>query len=70
MSVATMVLWLTVSLVTATFLSFVKMFSASGVFFGYALLCAASFVYVYFNLPETKSRSLEEIGILWLKKKA
>ena len=69
MSVATMVLWLTVSLVTATFLSFVKMFSASGVFFGYALLCAVSFLYIYFNLPETKNRPLEEIGMLWLKNK-
>jgi SP family arabinose:H+ symporter-like MFS transporter len=70
MSVATMVLWLTVSLVTATFLSLIKLLTAPGVFLGYALLCAASFIYIYLRLPETKNRSLEEIGILWSKEEA
>lgn len=67
MSIATMVLWISVSCVTATFLSLIKLFSASGVFLGYAVLCAASFVYIFLRLPETKNRTLEEIEIMWLK---
>jgi SP family arabinose:H+ symporter-like MFS transporter len=67
MSIATMVLWISVSCVTATFLSLIKIFTASGVFLGYALLCAASFVYIFLRLPETKNRTLEEIEIMWLK---
>ena len=69
MSVATMVLWISVSLVTATFLSLIKLFTVEVVFLGYALLCAASFVYIHFNLPETKNRTLEEIASIWLKEK-
>lgn len=65
MSVATMVLWISVSCVTATFLSLIKVFTASGVFLGYALVCAASFVYIFVRLPETKNRTLEEIESIW-----
>ncbi len=68
MSVATVVLWLAVSLVTSTFLSLIKQLTAPGVFLLYAVLCAASFVYIYLRLPETKNRSLEDIGITWLRK--
>jgi sugar porter (SP) family MFS transporter len=67
MSIATMVLWIAVSIVTATFLSLIKMFSASGVFLGYAAICAASFLYIYLRLPETKNRTLEEIEAMWKK---
>lgn len=70
MSVATVVLWLTVSLVTATFLSLIKLLTASGVFLGYAAVCAASFIYIYRTLRETKSRTLEEIELSWMKKGA
>ncbi len=65
MSVATMVLWLTVSLVTATFLSLIKLFTVSGVFLGYALLCLLSFLYIFWRLPETKNCTLEEIETTW-----
>jgi len=68
MSIATMVLWITVSLVTATFLSLIKMFTVSGVFLGYAVLCAASFAYIFAYLPETKNRTLEEIEAFWFAK--
>ncbi len=67
MSIATMVLWISVSCVTATFLSLIKIFTVSGVFLGYALLCAASFAYIFLRLPETKNRTLEEIEAIWLK---
>jgi SP family arabinose:H+ symporter-like MFS transporter len=69
MSIATMVLWISVSGVMATFLSLINLFTPSGVFYGYSLLCAISFLYIYFQLPETKNRTLEEIASLWSAKK-
>jgi sugar porter (SP) family MFS transporter len=70
MSVATMVLWISVSLVTATFLTLIRLFSASSVFLGYALVCGASFLYIYLRLPETKNRTLEQIQSMWAREKA
>jgi SP family arabinose:H+ symporter-like MFS transporter len=70
MSVATVILWIAVSLVTATFLTLIRLFSAPAVFLGYAALCAASLAYIYFYLPETKNRTLEQIEVRWLKNKA
>jgi hypothetical protein len=57
MSVATVVLRPTVQLVTATFLPFIELFTAPGVFLGYALLCADSFICIYLSLRETKTRT-------------
>jgi MFS family permease len=65
MSLATVVLWLAVSVVTATFLSLIQMFSATRVFLGYALICGASFAYIWLRLPETKNRTLEDIQAMW-----
>jgi SP family arabinose:H+ symporter-like MFS transporter len=65
MSIANMALWIALSCVTVTFLSLIKIFTASGVFLGYALLCTASFVYIFVRLPETKNRTLEEIESSW-----
>jgi fatty acid desaturase len=65
MSVATTVLWIAVSVVAATFLSLIRIFSAPAVFLGYAVICALSYLYIQFNLPETKNRTLEEIARLW-----
>jgi SP family arabinose:H+ symporter-like MFS transporter len=70
MSIANMVLWITLCCVTATFLSLIKIFTAAGVFLGYALLCSASFVYILARLPETKNRTLEEIEAGWSHGKA
>lgn len=65
MSIATMALWISVSIVTATFLSLINLLTASGVFLAYAVLCAISFAYILLQLPETKNRTLEEITRLW-----
>lgn len=70
MSVATMVLWLSVSCVTATFLTLMKTFSESQVFLGYSVVCAVSFAYIYVSLPETRNCSLEDVASLWLKQGA
>lgn len=69
MSLATVVLWLAVSAVTATFLSLIQMFSAPAVFLGYALICGGSFVYIWLRLPETKDRTLEDIQTIWQQTK-
>jgi len=69
MSIATMVLWISGSVVAATFLSFLNLLTPSGVFWGYAALCVLSVVYIYFQLPETKNRTLEEIASLWSTQK-
>jgi SP family arabinose:H+ symporter-like MFS transporter len=65
MSVATVVLWLAVSAVTATFLTLIQKFSAPVVFLGYAITCALSCAYIATRLPETKNRTLEEIETIW-----
>jgi SP family arabinose:H+ symporter-like MFS transporter len=67
MSVATVVLWLAVSAVTATFLTLIKLFSAPAVFLGYAAICGGSFAYIALSLPETKNRTLEEIEAIWVE---
>ena len=67
MSIANIVLWFSVTALTATFLSLIKMLGISGVFLLYALLCAASFAYIFVYLPETKNRTLEEIEASWSK---
>jgi fatty acid desaturase len=65
MSIATAVLWITVSGVAATFLTLLNAFSSSTVFLGYAVLCGASFVCIFVLLPETKNRTLEELERIW-----
>jgi sugar porter (SP) family MFS transporter len=65
MSVATVVLWVAVSIVTATFLSLIAWMTVAGVFFFYAILCLASLVYIRMFLPETKQKTLEEIEKSW-----
>jgi MFS family permease len=70
LSISNMALWISVTVLTATFLSLTKMFSAAGVFLGYAAICMLSFVYIYIKLPETKNRTLEEIESSWKTEKA
>ena len=65
MSVATVVLWVAVSIVTATFLSLITWLTVAGVFLFYAVLCVLSFVYIRMYLPETKQKTLEEIEKSW-----
>lgn len=66
MSVATVCLWCGTLLVTLTFLSLVKLFTAPGAFLFYAILSIAAFVFVWRRVPETKGRALEEIEQWWL----
>lgn len=64
MSVATVALWLACLLITLTFLSLVRAFTAAGAFAVYAALCAATVWFVWRWVPETKGKRLEEVRFL------
>lgn len=70
MSVAKMALRISVSGVTATFLRFIRMLSASGVFLGSEFLCVVSFLYIFFSFPETMNFTLEKIESMWSRRNA
>ena len=65
MSLATVALWLACLLITLTFLSLVKAFTAAGAFWIYALMCACTVWFVWKFTPETKGKNLEEIEEQW-----
>jgi sugar porter (SP) family MFS transporter len=65
MSLATVALWLACLLITLTFLSLVKAFTAAGAFWIYALMCACTVWFVWKFTPETKGKNLEEIEQQW-----
>jgi MFS family permease len=68
MSLATITLWLACLLITSSFLTLVKVLSASGVFLVYAGISIVAAAFVFLTVPETKERSLEEIERFWQKK--
>jgi len=61
MSIATLSLWISSSLLTLTFPFLNKAFGAAGTFWIYGIICLVGFLYIYYKLPETKGKSLEEI---------
>ncbi len=67
MSIATFFLWCASTLLTMTFLTLTKAFSPTGAFLIYAGFCVLTFAIVWFTVPETKGRSLEQIEHLWLR---
>jgi sugar porter (SP) family MFS transporter len=60
-SVAVIALWAAYFILVFTFPMIEKRFGDATAFWGYALICAAGFVFLWFKLPETKGKSLEEI---------
>ena len=67
MGLATLVLWFADFVVTLTFPIISDKFHPSTAFWIYAAMCAADLVFMWFYLPETKGKSLEEIERRWLK---
>jgi sugar porter (SP) family MFS transporter len=69
MALATVCLWCGTLLVTLTFLSTVKVFTAPGAFVLYAIISIAALLFVWRGVPETKGRTLEDIEKRWLTQK-
>ena len=61
MSTATVVNWGMNLLVAITFLSLIQLLGTPGTFWLYGLVGIGALVFVYFRVPETKGKSLEEI---------
>jgi len=60
-SIAVTCLWIACFLLTYTFPYLNAALSTAGVFWTYAGICLAGYFYLFFRLPETRNRSLEEI---------
>jgi sugar porter (SP) family MFS transporter len=65
MSVATVAIWASDFLVTATFLTLVEHLGMTGSFRLFAVLSLAAFIFSYWMVPETRGRTLEEIENSW-----
>jgi MFS transporter, SP family, galactose:H+ symporter len=69
-SAATTVNWITNLIVSITFLSYGNAVTKAGAFWTYACVCGVCFVFVFFLMPETKGKSMEEIQALFRKQKS
>jgi SP family galactose:H+ symporter-like MFS transporter len=69
-AVATAVNWASAFLVSQVFLSLIQMIGNSATFCLFALFCALGWVWIFYAVPETKGRSLEQIQQLWTVKPA
>lgn len=61
MSIATFMLWISSFLMTLFFPVINRAFGTAGVFWIFCGVCVVSFLVIFFRLPETKGKSLEEI---------
>jgi SP family xylose:H+ symportor-like MFS transporter len=61
-SVAVSALWIASFLLTYTFPLMIQLEGTAGTFLTYGLICLLGFVLVFATVPETKGRTLEQIG--------
>ncbi|HEU6448273.1 MAG TPA: sugar porter family MFS transporter [Verrucomicrobiae bacterium] len=61
MAVAVAALWLACFLLTYSFPLLNARLGAAGTFWLYAAICLVGFIFIFFKLPETKNKSLEQI---------
>lgn len=61
MSIAVAALWLACFLLTFTFPILNAKLGAAGTFAIYAVICVLGFIFIWFKLPETKGKTLEQI---------
>ena len=61
MSVAVSALWIACFILTFTFPILNKRLGSSGTFWLYGVICVLGFVFIFFKLPETKGKTLEQI---------
>jgi len=69
-AIATAANWGAAWLVTQFFLSLTEWIGEVGTFYLFAGMCAVSFVFVWFLLPETKGKTLAQIQQMWLDRAA
>ena len=62
-AIVTFINWTLVFLVTKTFQYMIESFYEQGTFFFFSGFCLASFFFVFFFVPETKGKTLEEIQL-------
>ena len=67
LSVATLFLWISSSLLVLTFPILNQAVGTSSTFWIYGLVCIAGSIFIFYRLPETKGKSLEEIEFEILK---
>ncbi|HEX3006974.1 MAG TPA: sugar porter family MFS transporter, partial [Bacteroidales bacterium] len=60
-SIAVLSLWAAYFVLVFTFPIISKKFGDAAAFWGYAVICALGFVFIYFKVKETKGKSLEDI---------
>jgi hypothetical protein len=60
-SVAVSALWIACFLVTFTFPLLNRELGSAGTFWLYSAICTGGFAYVWYQVPETKGKTLEEI---------
>ena len=61
MSVAVCALWIACFILTYTFPMLNATLGAAGTFWLYAVICVLGFLFIFFKLPETKGKTLEQI---------
>jgi MFS transporter, SP family, xylose:H+ symportor len=61
MAVAVAALWIACFILTLSFPYLNQALGPSGTFWLYAAICVIGFVFIFFKLPETKNRTLEQI---------
>jgi sugar porter (SP) family MFS transporter len=66
MSIATVFLWIACFLVSLTFPVLADQLDESVTFWIYSFMCIVTFIFVWFVVPETKGKTLEEIEKKWL----
>jgi len=67
-AVATAVNWGSAYLVSQFFLTVIGAIGNSMTFWLFALFCVASWIWIFFRVPETKGQSLEQIQSMWAAK--
>jgi MFS family permease len=60
-SIATVVGWMGNLFISFTFLALLDLIGEAATFFGYAVVAVLGLFFVWFLVPETKGRTLEEI---------
>jgi sugar porter (SP) family MFS transporter len=61
MSVAVGFLWIACFILAYTFPILNRALGPAGAFWAYAAVCVAGFIFIFFRLPETKGKTLEEL---------